>query len=211
MSEYMLTELDFERGINSLAEKIYDDTGVIEDGAATIHLLELGAMYGATGRHDESNKALEEVFWRYVEKEDGPVISLRSTGQSVLAFTVATGTGGYLPTSFERIYLHAMKANNYLLLNDLEGAGVEVRRAYNLQRVLREDMNRRRDKAVEKDREKRKSDRSYSSTLNGLDTDSINRSLNPDPALQKKLAGISSQYENPYAMVLASAKRLASS
>jgi len=204
MSEYMLTELDFERGINSLAEKIYDDTGVIEDGAATIHLLELGAIYGATGRHEESNKALEEVFWRYVEKEDGPVISLRSTGQGILAFTVATGTGGYLPTSFERIYLHAMKANNYLLLNDLEGARVEVRRAYNLQRVLREDMDRRRDKAVDKDREKRKNDRSYSSTLNGLDTDSINRSLSPDPALQKKLAGISSQYENPYTMVLAS-------
>jgi hypothetical protein len=158
MSQYMLSELDFERGINSLAEKVFSDSGYIEDNAATIHLLELGAIYGETGRHEESNEALEEVFWRYVEKEDGPVISLRSTGQEILAFTVATGTGGYLPTSFERIYLHTIKTNNYLFMNDLEGARVEVMRAYNLQRVLREDMDRRKDKALEKDREKRRND-----------------------------------------------------
>jgi len=203
MSEYMLTELDFERGINTLSDKVFSDNGFIEDDAATIHLLELGAIYGATGQHEESNKALEEVFWRYVEKEDGPVISLRSTGQGILAFTVATGTGSYLPTSFERIYLHALKANNYLFMNDLEGARVEVRRAYNLQRILREDMDKRRDKAVENETDKRKNDRSYRNTLSGLDTDSINRNLSPDPALQEKLATISSQYENPYAMMLA--------
>jgi len=210
MSQYMLSELDFERGINSLAEKVYSDSGYIEDNAATIHLLELGAIYGETGRHEESNEALEEVFWRYVEKEDGPVISLRSTGQGILAFTVATGTGGYLPTSFERIYLHTIKANNYLSMNDLEGARVEVMRAYNLQRVLREDMDRRRDKALEKDREKRRNDRSYRSTITGLDTASLHESLSPDLTLQEKLATISSQYENPYAMMLASFVFLAS-
>ncbi len=200
----MLSELNFEQGINSLAGKVYDDSGYIEDRAATIHLLELGAIYGETGRYEESNKALEEVFWRYVEKEDGPVISLKSTGQGLLAFTVATGTGGYLPASFERIYLHAIKASNYLFMNDPEGARVEVRRAYNLQRVLREDMNRKRDKAAEKDREKRRRDPSYWSTISGLDSGSLRASLSPDPTLRKKLATISSQYENPYAMMLAS-------
>lgn len=200
----MLTQLDFERGINKLADKVYSDGGSIEDRAATIHLLELGAIYAATGKHEKSNEALEEVFWRYVEKEDGPVISLRSTGQGILAFTVATGTGSYLPTSFERIYLHAIKANNYLFMNDLEGARVEVRRAYNLQRVLREDMDRRRAKAVEEDRAKRRNDSSYRYNVGGIDTESINRKLSPDPALQSRLESISSQYENPYAMILAS-------
>ena len=203
MNEYMFSETEFQRGVGQLDDRVYSGDRQIRDRASTVSLLELGAIYGAVGKLEESNQILERVFWRYVAKEEGPVISLRSTGHGLLSYTMTTGTGPYLPAVYERIYLHAIKARNFLLLNDVEAARVEVRRAYNIQRALREELERKRRQVKEEDRQRRLRDPDYGRAAGGIDVGAIHDRLDPDPALRRKLAAISSPYENAYAMMLA--------
>lgn len=172
-----------------LAKELLDNKGRPKESADTAKLLELGALFSEVGRYAESNEVLEGVYRRYVASEEGPVISLRKTGASIAEATISAGISEYEPADFEKIYLHAIKAKNYLLLGDHEGAAVESRRAYHIERALRDRVDERKGKAAS------------SSIPDGR----VEEKTRLSPETRKRLQSISSQYENPFAMVLSSA------
>jgi hypothetical protein len=175
-----------------LADELLDAEGRPKESADTARLLELGALFSEVGRYGESNEVLESVYRRYVASEEGPVISLRSTGASLAEATIAAGVSEYEPADFEKIYLHAIKARNYLLLGDREGAAVESRRAYRIERALRDRVDERKEKAAS----------------SSLPDGRLEEKTRLSPETQRRLSSISSQYENPFAMVLSSAIHL---
>lgn len=106
--------------------------------ADTLDLLELGTLWAAAGRRRASNAALEEVFRRYVEREDEAVISLRRTAVAGAEHTGAAALGTYDPTDYEKLFVLALKLTNHLLEGDLAGARVEARRVDLVARALGE-------------------------------------------------------------------------
>lgn len=85
--------------------------------------LNRGMLYRASGNPEQSNEALEQAK-RSIEGLYGVSVS-EQTGSLILN----EGTIGFKGEPFEQILLHVYKALNYIELNDLDAARVEVLQA----------------------------------------------------------------------------------
>ncbi len=171
--------------VRELSDGLVDENGEPKKDSDTADLLELGAALSENGQFERSNAVLEAVYRRFVESEEGPVISLRKTGSSFAEATISSGLSEYEPAEFEKIFLLAIKEKNYLLMGDLEGAAVEARRARLIERVLRE-----------------KVDSEKASVTGDLSDGRAERKLRVPEEARLRMARISSSTENPFAMLL---------
>jgi hypothetical protein len=123
----------------------------IDQGTDIITLMELGALYHYAGMYQRSNEALEIVYAHYADKEMLTDINLRNIGSNLVkgAFSEALG-GAYELVPYEKVYLHTLKALNYLLLNEPESAMVEVRRAEHQQAKIEDELAKQKAEAEEK-------------------------------------------------------------
>lgn len=135
----------FNRSKNSLSalERVVfsDEKGqrkIVDGDVDPIFLLELGVAYFYLGRFAESNKILEEVYRYYQTEEDRAKISLSKAFLEAAESSLTEGLGDYQLDNYEKVFLHSIKAINFLMLGDTVGARVEVERAYILQKNILE-------------------------------------------------------------------------
>ncbi|MBT8421317.1 MAG: hypothetical protein KJO08_10735, partial [Gammaproteobacteria bacterium] len=113
----------------------------IKTSADIIDLLEIGALYHYAGRYERSNEALEIVYAYYADEEMKAHISMSKIALGMLKSTLSEGLGGpYKLSGYEKVYLHTLKALNYLMLGDLEAARVEVRRGEHQHKLIEDKL-----------------------------------------------------------------------
>ena len=100
--------------------------------------LERGALLQYLGRFRESSAEFGEAVSAMRTYERRATISLERTATLTANLLLSEAIGPYTGEAHEKVLVHTLDAINYLMLGDLEGARVEVRNAYALQRVLTE-------------------------------------------------------------------------
>ncbi|GEM_PF-4849981 len=120
----------------------------IDPATDVIKLLELGALYHYAGMYERSNEALEIVYAHYAPKEMLTDINLQDTLKAGVKAVLSEGiAGSYDLSGYEKVFLHTLKALNYLMLDDLEGAMVEIRRGEYQQSRIEDELEEKRQEA----------------------------------------------------------------
>ncbi len=117
-----------------------------------VFLLERGTIRHTLGDFSGSNRDFEEAYRLIREHEERPVVSGRDAIEETGALLTNETLLPYEGEGFERILLHAYKAINFLMLGDLEGARVEIRRL-DLRHDLEMEASSRRIRAADKRKE----------------------------------------------------------
>jgi hypothetical protein len=118
---------DFQGGEFSRAQQIYEDPQTT--GSPFLTGAESGTVALAAGNWDGAIKDFSGAADFVKELEDSALISPESLGEALVTFTISESLQTYQGEGYERVLLHAGLATAYLAKGDLEGAGVEMRRA----------------------------------------------------------------------------------
>jgi hypothetical protein len=118
---------DFQAGQLSRAQQIYEDPQTT--GSPFLTGAEAGTVALAAGNWDGAIKDFSAAADFVKEIEDSALISPESLGEALVTLTISESVQTYRGEGYERVLLHAGLATAYLAKGDLEGAGVEVRRA----------------------------------------------------------------------------------
>lgn len=97
--------------------------------------MELGRVAQLEGDTDQSKMGFESAIQGIREQEDKARISASGAAAQTGAVLVNDKAIPYRASSFEKTLVHHYQALNYLALQDVEGAGVEVRRANETQKM----------------------------------------------------------------------------
>ncbi len=117
---------------------------------AILYEMERGRFALIQGKTDVSMKDFADAMERVKQNDEKAKISASDIGANIAATAVNDNAIPYEGEGYERVMLHHYQAINYLKKKDLDGAGVEVRRA----NAEQEDALKRHDDEVEKSREK---------------------------------------------------------
>ncbi len=115
--------------------------------------LNLGRLRQMEGKWEESIAAYNEAAHILREYEERAVVNIRGVSGDIGMFTLARGAKGYFGAGYERSLLHTMNSLNYLMLGDLDGAAVELRKMERRQEIWLAESAERLQKAVESARE----------------------------------------------------------
>lgn len=119
---------DFVLGDYEAALAAIDPDDCEGGGDQLLYLLERATIKQNMGDFEGSNRDFEAAYRVIEDYENRPGVSLRDMGSEVSAALVNETTLSYKGYGFEKMLVHIFKAMNYLMLGDLEGAGVEIRR-----------------------------------------------------------------------------------
>jgi len=126
-----LARFDFGRAADVFAE------GVDEPLDGLCYLLEYGTTLHTAGDFEKSNEQFQRADAAIDAYDRRAVVSARDVASEAGTLLLNEKAAPYRGEPFERVYVHAFGAMNYLLMGDLPGARVEARRAYNRQRLER--------------------------------------------------------------------------
>ncbi len=96
---------------------------------AVLYNMERGRIAQIQGDIDGSMAAFREAMARIREQDEAAVLRASGAAQQVGATMLNDNALPYRGKGYERVMLHHYQAINYLLKGDLEGCGVEIRRA----------------------------------------------------------------------------------
>lgn len=94
-----------------------------------LYSMERGRYAHVVGNNDASMSDFTAAMEKIRENDEKALISASGIGASVAATLVNDNAIPYEGEGYERVLLHHYQALNYLQKKDLEGAGVEIRRA----------------------------------------------------------------------------------
>ncbi len=94
-----------------------------------LYNMELGRIAQIVGNTDASMQNFSASMESIREKEQKAIISASGVASQAAAVTVNDNAIPYEGEGYERVMLYHFQAMNYLAKKDLEGAGVEIRRA----------------------------------------------------------------------------------
>jgi len=121
----------------------------------TLYMLERGRVSQLQGEPDVSVKDFALAIKTESIADEKAVVSASDTAAKGAALITNDNAIPYRAASYERVMMHHYQAINYLMKKDLEGAGVEVRRAALEQRDALERHNKEVAEAENKAREKK--------------------------------------------------------
>lgn len=113
---------------------------------AILYDMERGRFAQVLGKIDVSMQDFSAAMEKIRQNDDKARISMSDIGANIAATAVNDNAIPYEGAGYERVMLHHYQALNYLAKKDLEGAGVEVRRAGSEQ----EEALKRHEEEVEK-------------------------------------------------------------
>jgi len=148
--------------------------------------LDRATILAGIGRVRESNEEFDRALAQIRGYEARATVSAREVGRGTTSLLVNDKAREYQGEGWEKVFVHALKARNYLLLGDLEAALVEVKNA-----------NRRQDE--ERKRHRADVDRAEQAMGGGPLGDEIDRRFAPWDGILRRVA---SPYENPFATYL---------
>lgn len=99
-----------------------------------LHYLEQGRLTQINQQNLESKEAYRLAIAFFDEQDLEAVIELSEVGEKGASLVVNDNTIGYEGEIYERGFVHLYQALNYLFEEDLEGAGVEIRRLNRVQK-----------------------------------------------------------------------------
>lgn len=108
-------------------DKILEDD--IDGGDAALARSERGRIAQVEGDAKASLPEFDAAIAKIKEFDDRATVSASDVGSHAAALLVNDTMIPYEPAGFERVFVYHFQALNYLLQGNLEGAGVEVRRA----------------------------------------------------------------------------------
>lgn len=119
-----------------------------------LYLLERGRIAQIKNDTDSSMKDFEAAIAAVRQMEEKAVVSASDIGAQTASLLANDNTIPYKGDGYEKVFMYQFQAFNYLAKKDLEGAGVEVRRA-NLEQKLALEMHEKElARAEEKARDK---------------------------------------------------------
>lgn len=98
-----------------------------------LHLLEKARLAQIRGWRDMSIKHFQQAITRLEAHDSGAIISLTDIGSQGAALISNDNALPYRGAVYERVFAHHYQALNYLFQKDLVAAGVEARRANDVQ------------------------------------------------------------------------------
>jgi hypothetical protein len=156
------------------------------DKDAQLKRVELARVRMLNGEFSQSRSTLGTAINKAIEKEDGPVISIKTSAGTALASTVADDRViPYNLPGYEAVMALLYQSLNHVFLGDRDAAGVELRRAVYLQDGLSE--------AYEKDVEEAQSqlrDEKYQKSMGNIQEKYV--------TLGPVMGRIKSGIQNPY-------------
>ncbi len=170
-----------------------------------ITLMEIGALYHYAGHFERSNEALEIVYAHYADEEMKTDINVTDSMKAVFKSTVTEGfSGPYDLAGYEKVYLHTLKALNYLMLGSADSAMVEIRRAEHQHAKIEDKL---REDAEENAQERAENAEQFSSLDSGSEANSQNKFMEEaglTPQEKALVAGMKDGYRNPMTYNLSS-------
>ncbi len=119
---------DFVRGDYEGSLAAIDPDDCADGRERLLCLLERATIKQNMGDFEGSNQDFETAYEVITDYESRPSVSIRDAGSETAAVLVNDTALPYKGNGFEKMLVHIYKALNYLMLGDLEGAGVEIRR-----------------------------------------------------------------------------------
>lgn len=151
-----------------------------------LYNMERGRYAQVIGKSDISMSDFRTSMEKIRENDEKALISASDVGANVAATLVNDNAIPYEGEGYERVLLHHYQALNYLKKKDLEGAGVEVRRA----NAEQDDSLKRFAKELEKSREEASGKK--------VDTGGISR-IDTQYAQMDEVAGrVKNSFQNAY-------------
>lgn len=120
-----------------------------------LYLMERGRIAQIQGDTDSSKSNFEAAIQAIKESDEKAVISASGAAAQASAVFVNDNAIPYKGDGYERVMLYNFQGMNYLAKNDIEGTGVEVRRA----NAEQEEALKRHEKEIEQARESARKNR----------------------------------------------------
>ncbi|MCU0575863.1 MAG: hypothetical protein MUD15_03440 [Desulfobacterota bacterium] len=158
-----------------------------EGGNEILVRLERGTILQSQGLFEQSSLEFGKTAERIREYDDKAVISVTRTAAQAGSLLINEQVMPYEGKDFEKIMLHTLNAVNYLMRGDLEGARVEVRKAYEMQEFL----SARHEKALEEARKE--------VGLSGWERSFEEADMQGYERLKEKASAVVSVYHNAFA------------
>jgi hypothetical protein len=131
-----------------------------------LYNMERGRYAHVIGNSDVSMADFKTSMEKIRENDEKALISASDIGANVAATMVNDNAIPYEGEGYERVLLHHYQALNYLKKKDLEGAGVEVRRA----NAEQNESLKRFEKELEKSRDEASEKKVYANDVSRVDT-----------------------------------------
>lgn len=140
---YPAQAIDFRAAITNTASATVQTVDVMRkldnrrNGAdATLYLMERGRIAQLQGDYSSSKVDFEQVIANMQAVEDKAMLT--ASGGVALGAALLTNDNAipYKASAYERVLVHLYQVFNYLGLNDIEGATIELRRAQQVQREI---------------------------------------------------------------------------
>jgi hypothetical protein len=147
----LITSLSNRTAIN--LQKCLLDECESKDGI--LYSMERGRYAQVVGNSDVSMADFKSSMAKIRENDEKALLSASAFGANVAATAINDNAIPYEGEGFERVLLHHYQALNYLKKKDLDGAGVEVRRANAEQNEALKRFEKELDGAQEEARKKR--------------------------------------------------------
>ncbi|MFQ5672063.1 MAG: hypothetical protein ACE5G9_03135 [Nitrospinales bacterium] len=201
--------------LRELEKKVYTSASAgsrkFKSHVDPVELLELGAAYGYQGEFKKSNEVLEEAYRIYNIQEERAIVSLSAISTQIGEASLSEGMGDYQFANYEKVFLHSLKAMNYLMQGDPAAARVEIERAYIRQKLIKERSGEELAKArASYDRAIQRVENAPRRRRNAVD---LRDAFSPDTMIaegqlpsrdRKMIQHLRSSYENAFTEVLSS-------
>ncbi len=129
---------NYEAALATIDDDDCEDSG----GEQLLYLLERATIKQNMGDFEGSNLDFEKAYDVIQDYESRPTASIRDMSSEVGAALYNETTLSYKGYGYEKFLIHIYKAINYLMLGDLEGAGVEIRRLDERRKIEMEEHER---------------------------------------------------------------------
>jgi uncharacterized protein len=158
--------------------------------------LNLARLQQSNGDFTTSIQSFETAYTILDEYENRATISLRNIGAFIGSTLMSKGSQSYYGKGYERTLMHTLNALNYMMLSDLEGAAVEMRRMEQRQEFwLKESEAKINEASEEKDKARRQ----------GNDTTRIPSNYSLATLLEDKdVRALTNNYQDPFSYTLSS-------
>lgn len=171
---------------------------------AVLYTLEKARIYQVDQNYQESIEAYKKAFELLDKQNNRARVSVSRVGFKALSMLSNDSVVPYLVPPYEQVLAHISQAKNYIFIQDLQSAGVEMRVAQQLQRDIELNHEKELAKKVEKANAKNTSKNDSNAEEEDFDNAETPAELNEALSGLDKIAGkIKNTYQNSYAFYMA--------
>lgn len=117
-----------------------------------LYWLELGRVMQIQGKNEESIEAYNHAIKKFEDYSEEAMVQVSDIGEQGAAVVVNDNAQTYKGELYERGFVHAFQALNFLMEHDLEGAAVEVRRLDLVQKMALQKHEKKLVEAADQDK-----------------------------------------------------------